>query len=212
MTGQPIILITGCTKYLTYLQAAIQRFEDNTFAEVIGFIGDPSTTDATFDPETHILTLPVSDIYEALPQKIHAAFSWIARERPNRGIFKTDDDIVFDVPELAKAIQTNYKESYWGVAVGNCQSGPVNKIRIDLRFNDTMLRPNHQSALYCFGWGYWVSPATISYIVAAGGEYRSSFLEDVCTGYVLNRAGVYPKKLRIPFKEYPRNEELLAIK
>jgi hypothetical protein len=81
--------------------------------------------------------------------------------------------------------------------------------RINLRFDDKTLRPLHQSAVYSFGAGYWLSAEVLPTICAATEEYAKSPLEDVCTGYVLNKGGWGPKKFRIVFTEVPRDKKLL---
>ena len=106
-----ILLITGCHKYIDFLHAAIRRTQKATSMEVIGFVGSASASasasaTASYDEATKILHLPVPDTYEALPQKVHAAFEWIAQNRQGHGVFKTDDDMVFDMPKLLNAINT----------------------------------------------------------------------------------------------------------
>ena len=210
----PVILITGCQKYIKYLHASIRRMEIRQKNEVIGIVGDLTCFVETFDPITKILTLPVSDTYEDLPKKIHAAMSWIFHKRPHiSGVFNTDDDIVFDLNfDLTDLIYKHANVPYWGVAVGSCTSASINRQRILARFSDTTLAPSHQTAVYSFGWGYWISKDTLPHIVAASDDYESSFLEDVCTGFVLNRVGIFPERIRPLFKECPRGQELLDAK
>ena len=208
---KPILLIAGCRRYREYLDAAIKRMSRPEW-EVIGVIG--STTDEpSFDLETRILSVPNPDTYEALPAKLHAAYCWIAKERPGApGIFKTDDDIVFELNDLVKAVLAQQAVPYWGVTRSVCQSAPIHSNRIAMRFDNKDLRPSHQAAVYCFGAGYWLSAATWPAIVAATDDYANSCLEDVCTGFVMNRAGITPALLRISCWEMIRGPELLALK
>jgi hypothetical protein len=210
---RPLFLVTGCEKYRPYLVAALQRFADPR-VRIIGFVGDPTGTLTVPDYNTTegIVTLPVSDIYEALPAKVHAAFSWAATTFPAApGIWKTDDDIVYGSKELLMATILRFKDTpAWGLFVGACPENSVNLWRIQNRFEDTSLRPRHQQAIYCYGHGYWLSRAALGPIVAAGAEYAASFLEDVCTGYVLNRAGIVPRRVPLPYRELPRGPELLC--
>lgn len=212
---KPIILICGCRKYEEYLHAAIRRFanRNNSDFEIIGILGGQNTEEPVLDPVTRILQLPVTDTYEALPSKIHAAFTWIQREHPGiPGVFKTDDDMLFDVRAMVATISANIEKPYWGIAVDTCKPNPITEWRINERFMDKTLRPSHQGATYCFGWGYWISAATIPLIVEAAADYRSSVLEDVCTGFVLNRAGIIPERIPFPYKEMPRTTKLLLLK
>jgi len=205
----PILLIGGCQKYRPYLNAAIRRIKSDKW-ETIAFVGGEKTN--SFDPESRILFLTAEDTYEALPAKLHAAFSWIFEHYPNSpGIFKTDDDLLYPVPMLEKAVQENQQIPYWGVVVTRCVENKINLGRINARFNDKSLRPSHQAATYCFGWGYWVNRTALSKIAESGDDYRNSYLEDVCTGYVLNRAGMIPHHIDVPYREVPRDQTLLNL-
>lgn len=213
---KPVLLITGCRKYFDYLLAAIKRFSVEQTWEVIGIVGGDQTQ---FDETTRVLTLSVPDTYEALPRKMFAAFEWIHKHRPGAGVFKTDDDIVFDVPALAQKVHANKFLCYWGVAVGQCNEARVSTQRIQNRFtepNNPALKlcpPTHQKATYCFGWGYWLSPDTIPLLTdeKAKAEYEKSFLEDVCTGFLLNSHDILPARIRPPFQECARTPELLTL-
>lgn len=209
--SRPVILVCGCRKYEEYLHAALRRFDRPDF-EVIGLLGgheEPASLDLT----TKILRLPVPDTYEALPTKIHAAFAWVAANRPGiPGIFKTDDDMVFDMNALTPIILSNVEKAYWGVMLGVSNAGTIPVSRIEARFVDKTLRPSHQSAAYCFGWGYWISATALPLIVAAETEYKTSYLEDMCTGYVMNKSKIMPTRIRTPYKEMERTPELLALK
>lgn len=205
----PVVLLCGCRKYEEYLHAALKRMDRPEY-ELIGILGGGEV--AAYDPTTKILTLPVPDTYEALPTKIHAAFAWTHANRPGiPGIFKTDDDMIFHMDSLVTNIRDNMTLPYWGVAYGFCRAGPVNEQRIQTRFVDKTLRPTHQMATYCFGWGYWVSKEAIPLVVAAEATYKNSFLEDVCTGYVLNIMGIKPVRIRFPYQEMERTPLLLRI-
>jgi hypothetical protein len=199
----PVVLICGCKKYEKYLHAAMRRTARTEY-EIIGVLGG-AKGNASYDSMTRILSLAVPDTYEGLPKKIYAAFAWIYANRPGiPGIFKTDDDMLFHVYSLVKNIRKHQNIPYWGVAYGTCEEGEVDKERINTRFEDKGLRPRHQGASYCFGWGYWVSKDALPIIIAAEKIYDKSFLEDVCTGYVLNLAGIKPVRINFPYKEITR--------
>lgn len=206
---RPVLLICGCQQYKAHLQAAIRRFTHHTW-RVIGVIGGGSNETA-YDPVTGILVVAAPDEYEALPRKIHAALTWIVAEWPDvPGVFKTDDDILVQrLDELAAAVRTNIATPYWGLVTHRCYASYVPLARIQGRFNEKSFRPKHQTAHYCFGHGYWLSATALATIVGAGADYASSYLEDVCTGFVMNRAGVDPVRIPIPYKEMPRTPELL---
>jgi hypothetical protein len=211
MTRKPILLICGCRKYEEYLHAAIRRMTRPEW-EIVGVIGGGQGEPA-FNPRTHILTLPVPDTYEALPTKIHAAFTWIWTTKPGiPGIFKTDDDLVYNVDALVRAVLANTATPYWGIKAVACHTAPIIASRIADRFDDKTLTPTHQTAVYCIGHGYWLSATALEHALAARNDYITSYLEDVCTGFVMNRAGWKPVRIRIPAEEHPRTPQLLALK
>ena len=170
--------------------------------EVIGVVGDAETN---FDPDTRVLTVTAGDTYETLPAKLHAAFVWISKHRPLcPGVFKTDDDMVFDRAALVDTIYSNLAVPYWGVKVDACSAGVIEKAGIGDR-------ATHQAAVYCYGAGYWISARALKVVIAAD-DYRSSYIEDVCTGFVLNRVGIVPQRIRVPHKEESRTPDLLLLK
>lgn len=210
MSDPPILLVCGCKKYETYLQAALVRMRHSAWI-VLGVIGDP-TLQQPYCNGT-ILYLPVEDTYEYLPKKLHAAYSWCFETFPHTcGIFKTDEDIVFgNVNALAGAILTNRHIPYWGIRVQTCAENYVNAVRISLRFEDKTLTPKHPGATYCFGVGYWISRAALPAVVAAKEKYAVAGLEDVCTGNVMNSAGYIPVEIAIACREVDRTKKLLNM-
>jgi hypothetical protein len=209
--AKPVVLVCGCRKYEEYLRAALKRLDRPDDWELAGIVGSTAVTAPVWDPVSRIVTLPVPDTYEALPTKIHAAFAWAATQWPYApGFWKTDDDIVYkSLHLLARSLRQYGSDPFWGLFVGSCPENQVNPMRVAARFEDTTLRPRHQAAHYCYGHGYWVSRAALPHVLAAGDEYRNSFLEDVCTGAVLNRMGIRPKRLPLIYSELPRGPELL---
>jgi hypothetical protein len=207
--SKPVVLVCGCERYREYLVAALRRLTGPEW-ELVGVVGGAAGA-PVWDEATRIVALPVSDTYEALPTKIHAAFAFAAAKWPDApGVYKTDDDIVYQsVPQLAKALVAYAAEPFWGLVTATCRAAQVNPIRIATRFQDTTLKPMHQGAAYCYGHGYWVGRQAIPAVIAAVADYQTSYLEDVCTGYVLNRAGYRPKRLPLAYSELPRGPALL---
>lgn len=207
----PILLVCGCRAYEQYLRAAMERFNRPDAWHTIGIVADPALTAPTYDETTRILTVTTPDTYEALPQKIHAALAWTIQQWPDApGIFKTDDDIlVTRLNDLDAAMRTHIAEPYWGFMTHKCFASYVPLARIKGRFNDTTKKPKHQAARYCFGHGYWLSATAARVAVAASDDYASSYLEDVCTGFVMNRAGWEPLRVPVAYREMPRVPELL---
>jgi hypothetical protein len=205
---RPILLICGCQKYKPFLVAAMTRMRREKSWRIVGCVGGVSEAKYAND----LLELPVNDNYETLPTKVHAALTWVRRAFPNSpGIWKTDDDIVYrNLLDLHTAIQKHGSKEFWGLFVHTCPAGTVNPIRVTTRCEDTTLQPTHPAATYCYGHGYWLSASALDLVVDAEAEYASAFLEDVCTGSVLNRQGILPIRVPIPYAEVPRCPELLA--
>jgi hypothetical protein len=197
--NKPILLIIGCRKYRENLIKAMDRMTHESY-KVIGVIGTDEPT--TFDER--LLMLHVQDTYEDLPKKIKAAFIWIRNNFPDSpGIFKTDDDIFFENQDmLAQIIIKLAPVPYWGIYRDKCSTGEVSGYRID-KFTDKSVRSTYQSAIYCYGAGYWISKAAIP-LVCESVDHDTSILEDVCMGYTMNKANIVPLHIPIPCKELPR--------
>ena len=210
----PVLLVCGCRAHESYLRAALERFNRPGTWNLVGIIGDPTLTAPTFDDVTRILTLPVADTYAALPTKIHAALSWIERTWPDApGVFKTDDDIIVsDIGDLAAEIHAFVANGtlYGGLTVSLCSKGLVTARRIRTDEPPNKCYGYYQTAHYCYGAGYWLSAPAVHVAVAASEDYSSSYIEDVCTGYVMNRAGFTPVRMATKYKEVPRDAALLS--
>lgn len=210
----PVLLVCGCQKYLPYLHAGIKRYSRPANWRTIGFVGDSAASSATFDEESSILTLPVPDTYEDLPRKIRTAIAWVQSRWPSTpGIFKTDDDIVIpDLDSLNASIQSHIaaRTPYAGLHVSTCGGGAVTRSRIESRFTDKQRTGTYKGAHYCYGAGYWLSTDAMRVAIAADQEYASACLEDVCTGYVMNCAGIKPVKIDVRYEERARDDALLT--
>lgn len=210
--------------------------------QVVGFLGDPTATRTTAVSSFVALTpsaaaaaaaaaplaplapmivhLPVSDVYEHLPQKTWSFFHWARAQWPEAlGVFKTDDDIVLaDPAALARvflATTTSGRavadEDYWGFVTERTSAGLVHGWRVRLRCDataaDRLLRerpPTHPAAHYAFGHGYFLSQRAIEVVLAHKADFDASFLEDVCTGHVLNQHGLSPKRVDVAYVEEKR--------
>lgn len=170
--------------------------------------------EANYNPATHILTLPVPDTYEALPRKIITALRYITTRWPDAvGVFKTDDDIVFDYGILLRTLIANTKEAYWGHTAEKCRAGILSRERILSRFADTDSVPSrYPAARYCHGIGYWLRRDAVDIVLQSAGELMTAPIEDVWIGSVLNRRGIYPTPIPlVGCEERPRDEKLLDV-
>lgn len=204
--SEPIIMICCCKKYQAYLNAAIQRMERPEW-RVVGIIGDLTLSEPVFDGK--IVTLNVNDTYEFLPQKIQKGFEWCYKQWPDTaGIFKTDEDIVFDnINDLVDGIFKNLSEPYWGLHVDNSVEGHVNQTQINNRYIDKSLKPPIPTSKFCWGHGYWISKDTIPILIGKDADFEKYNIgsEDIYTGYKLNKSNIFPKHLPIKYKEVERN-------
>lgn len=205
---KPVLLVCGCEKYRTNLIAGIKRFK-SPYWITVGCIGRPELSSPQYNDSEKIVYLPAPDTYEGLPSKIWQAFTWIMDTWPGtQGIFKTDEDIWFDKPrELVKAILENLNTPFWGIHIDTVESGNILDVTIEEQFTDKTLRPTYKASTYCFGHGYWISKTMFPAIRDAKCEYETSYLEDVCTGVVMNSVGVYPKHVPLEYCEMPRVKE-----
>lgn len=90
-----VIVVTGCRPRAARLLQTIRRFATaSPDTAVIGVVGDPTLRDweLRFDPRTAVLSLPVSDAYEALPLKVGWAVLAVALGGEGRSVLKVDDD------------------------------------------------------------------------------------------------------------------------
>ena len=205
----PTLLICSCRIYKDYLHAAVRRFA-SPYWRCIGVIGGDTLS---FDASTSIVTLPVEDTYEALPMKVHAAITWIMQQYPDTpGIFKTDEDIVFQsLHDLEAAIAANASLEYWGLVTERCTAAYIPLLRIQRCFTNKSLRPSYPAAHYCYGHGYWLGRAAIARILAAKKEYENAYMEDICTGAVLNASGIDPTCIPVAYAEVNRTPALLEL-
>jgi hypothetical protein len=216
MDTRPVILVCGCQKYRQFLEAAIRRFlcANDEDWHVVGVLGGSDGSEARYDPATHLLTLPVPDTYEALPQKIVVALRYITTHWPDAvGVFKTDDDILFDYGVLLRTLAANTKEAYWGHITEKCRTGFLSKERILSRFADTDRGPTrYPAARYCYGIGYWLRRDAVDIVLHATDELIAAPIEDIWIGAVLNRRGIYPTPIPLAgCEERPRDEKLLGV-
>lgn len=218
MSNIPIVLICGCKKYELSLRNAIERLIDPEW-KVLGIMGNETAKEPTFDGK--IVTLPVHDSYEYLPEKIVSAMEWCSTQWPEAvGIFKTDDDIVFhDKQELKDTIFRNLSTPYWGTKLYTTNpSLPIperlthtNLHAIDYElcvleqivanYSDKQLKLPKLEAIFCGGPGYWVSKDMISIVSRKDATYGMYTIgpEDTYIGYRMNQCGIYPFELRVQY-------------
>ena len=164
------------------------------------FIGDPNLDSAyKIDKDNNIVYLKVEDDYISLSKKVYYAIKFINDNYSDsiNGIFKTDDDVFLNFKKLSKCIKENINSKYFGQLC----SIPNDQFKTTIRnkycnVDDITL----DKCEYCSGYGYYISKETIPFIIENKESYDISYFEDVCTGIVLNKYGIFPKEVDVKSK------------
>jgi len=194
-----VLLVVSCARYLSRLdrwkdwenrhQTELAR-NDIEIAYVIGRPCEPSL--ATAPGWSNLHALDVGDEYEDLPEKVLLAFQWV-RETYDRieGVFKTDDDIVFDVSIL------NYIRLLGWVPYWALQNGHIFHQQIHDHVYARASRPLEVKALekcvHALGRGYYVNQHCIEILTEdIAASTALSYHEDYLVGLLLNRHNIFP--------------------
>ena len=168
------------------------------------------------DPRGAISMLRVSspDTYAGLSEKVFAALGAIRRRFGSSlsGVFKTDDDIVFEPPCSALAMffarPENQEIGWAGVKTAMARAGKVAESRLGSRGHTGELPPHEKlvypAVVYCYGAGYWLRADKIDALLKLSPD-PPCVLEDVSVGIVMNRLNEVPLRLGdVTYKELPR--------
>jgi hypothetical protein len=193
-------MILCCQKYRANLDKAVKRFQHPSWI-TIGVVGG-----TVLEFKDSIVTLPVSDTYDDHPKKVIDGFAWIRKQFPHSvGIFKTDDDIyVNNIETLAKTIQEHICEPYWGFVTSTCEASVISQPARIEKFSDKESVKRHPKSHYCYGHGYWVTSNSVQFLTENAKDYYEQPLEDVCTGSILNKYSIIPKRYIVDYKEVER--------
>ena len=197
-------LILSCEKYTH--KRLMQNMNDFPF-EYRYFLGKPGLDKPVEDGK--IVYLPCPDNYESLPIKVRLGINWIVENIHDVSyIFKTDDDIKFNGPELLKL----YEEEVAGKSLdyagnrvkvvehlsvyhqGACESDFLN--------GSSLCIPD---VMYCSGGGYFLSKKSFNILNQSTNykkypfleSYKDLIFEDVWTGGILNYFSIFPKSIPI---------------
>ena len=152
--------------------------------------------------ECNVINLDCNDSYECLPEKLWNSLKYIQTKYPNTiGIFKTDDDIRFNIPELLRAIQNRKETNYWGLIIDELKEPRYpHERQLDKHTEKRNCLINR--SIYCFGWGYWISQKSINLLLSHKDTFETSCVEDITVGEILNKYDIFPiQDYSIHFKE-----------
>ena len=213
------VAVIGCVKFQASLHASIARWggvplrRGGVPAVVVGFVGGGSGSGPPCcDPATRVCTLPVPDTYEALPAKVHAAFSLLASALPTLfGVVKTDEDLGW---------ASSYRSKLAGALAGVADSHPYwgnNQLRrpagflSDLALTKWSVRPPapvpHPPSVFATGPLYYVSAASVKILLQHPAPFQLPGSEDILVGAVLNEAGIQPGRPRSPLRVFSKRDD-----
>lgn len=209
------IIICCCYKYEKQFERISKYWDkieksDNTL-KFFYLFGDKTISNAEYNETTRKLVLKNDDTYESLPKKIYEAIKYIYNTYANiDGIYKTDDDIVYDdLEKLVEEIKNCIKKyDYSGLKIDKTKGGIIKKKRL-VKFTNTIENKKENSlsydnATYCYGAGYALSNKAIKIYLLNKDYVNNQYLEDVCMGHILNMYDIYPNQMKSEYKEIKR--------
>jgi hypothetical protein len=218
-----VLLLLGCQRYAKDLISGVARFRHRDWHVVAVSGGLAAGEEARWkeiagadDPlgAVSMLRLPAPDTYAGLAEKVFAALRAIVERFGDslRGVFKTDDDIVFEPPPATLATflakRGGDQVTWGGVKTAIARGGRVAESRLSSRGHSGSLPPAEKlvypAVVYCYGAGYWLRADKIKMLLAACGD-PPCVLEDVSIGIVMNRMNEVPVRFGdITYRELPR--------
>lgn len=196
------VVVTGCRHRAPKLSDAVRRFAAGSGAiAVVGVVGDPGLRDweIRFDPRTAVLRLPVSDAYEALPQKVGWAALALGLCRPLPALLKVDDDAA--PRDLGAAVRLLEALRSTGAAAAGYPITTPSPLALDRGWHlgKSSARANRIafSSIATKNWmsggvGYLLAPAGVAvvsdYALHSWGFFEAMLYEDIAISMVLNAA------------------------
>lgn len=200
----PLPLILSCEKFLPKALELQAAFKARYFSITPVIVkGDLTLTEASFDPQRAILTLPVADTYEALPVKVFETCSFFYANGATSGLIKIDDDLAlvpieplalhkiacfFETTDyVGLAIMSSFHNRLWHA--GKCKD-PVPSI-----YGKPVKGP------WCRGALYFLSNSSLKHLskhyFRFPGCLDGEMYEDKAVGDVLNDNGIFPTPLAL---------------
>ena len=205
--GQPKLLVLhlSCHERIGLAAESVASFKSvSDYVRHVVVVGCPDREDEYgFSPRGNILTVPATDAYEGLSQKISLAFRFLGICGNTIPVMKIDDDIRWNASgsELGNVISLTLQHHYMGRVVDAAKNGVYRWWHFGRYKSDANNFQPYGLIAACRyaegGFGYFVSPTAINVLARASICFSQSFdaelsYEDIAVGKVLNSCGLYP--------------------
>jgi hypothetical protein len=168
----------------------------------VKFMGDPNlSTPWLYDEKNNLLTIRCEDDYVNLPNKVFQFLQITKQLFPNMlGVFKTDEDITINLPNLYQLLENNKHIPYYGRYV-NGHAYYSNYLSSKSYVTDTypefkQCLINVEQGAYCAGGGYYLNQECVR-IVLQNEEYFKPFPKDTYMEHLKSKIEhVSPTQLR----------------
>ena len=192
-----VFMITSCARYMPHAQRVLADLQARG-AHACIVIGDPSRAVASQDGA--LVTLPVSDSYEALTFKVLEGLTYLRRRHGAIGIVKIDDDMRlndrFDPAALALTARTM---DYAGHPMEG--HSPDRCWHLGKTSAPTPIFTRRHRGRFAYGPMYVLGPRAVEHLVREWvffpGEFAGKIYEDHAVGDSLRSAGIEVKPLAI---------------
>ena len=192
-----VFMITSCARYMPHAQRVLADLQARG-AHACIVIGDPSRAVASQDGA--LVTLPVSDSYEALTVKVLEGLTFLRRRHGAIGIVKIDDDMRlndrFDPAALAAIARTM---DYAGHPMDG--HAPDRCWHLGKTSAPTPIFTRRHRGRFAYGPMYVLGSRAIEHLVREWvffpGEFAGEIYEDHAVGDALRRAGIDMKPIGI---------------
>ena len=199
-----VVVVTGCRSRFDRLKRTIDHFAGpaaEAGAAVIGVVGEPRLRDweVRFERNSSLLSLPISDAYEALPQKVGWAALAVTMASPSLGILKVDDDA--EPANLNASVELLHQLRKNGQAAAGYPITTPSPLSLDRGWHlgkssraANRLTFNHPGTKLWMsgGAGYLLAPQGVSIIAEhalhSWGFFQTILYEDICVSMLLQAA------------------------
>lgn len=185
-----IFMITSCARYMPQAQRVLADLQARG-AQACIVIGDPAQPVASQDGA--LVTLPVSDSYEALLSKVLEGLTFLRRRHGPISIVKIDDDMhLNDRFDPAALAATARAMDYAGHPIGD--HPPDRCWHLGKTSTPTPIFTRRHHGRFAYGPMYLLGPRAVEHLVREWvfypGEFAGHVYEDRAVGDSLRRAGI----------------------
>jgi hypothetical protein len=181
-------IILACEKYRHKMLSQ----DTSMLGDYMYFMGDPELSSPLVKDD--IVYLPCPDNYESLTVKTLMAVKWAVENKEFDLILKTDDDVTF-FGDFIKIVCDASEHDYSGRVItasdvewhfGKCDDPELNNTPADI--------PDTE---YCEGPAYFLSKKSASYLAGYGIRNNYFIYEDAEIGYLLQKIGINPNRVKV---------------